>query len=390
MHLHEYQAKELLLRYGIKVAPFAVASSPREVEEAIVRLKLKSGVVKAQVHAGGRRKAGGVLFGKSEEELLRDAKKLLGGRLVTPQTTEAGLPIHQVLLMPFIDIREEYYLGIIIDRSKGQPLLIASREGGVEIEEVALKSEGALLKLPLPIDGKLHHFQLVQIAKFMGWKENLWEEGMMLIRQFVKAAFESDALLLEINPLVETADSQLLAIDAKCTIDDNAAFRERALFSHFDRTQLDKNEALAMAWGISYVSFDGDIGCLVNGAGLAMAVIDLVKDLGGKPANFLDIGGIASEESLARGFEIIFSDKKVKVVFVNILGEIVSAKMLSEAILKASEVVDLKTPLVVRLFGEEKSQGRALLEKSKLKCYLVESLEEGVRKAIEVARGNTH
>lgn len=292
MNTHEYQAKTILRKYGIPIPEFAVASSMSEVREAIMEMGLEQAVIKVQVHAGGRGKAGGVKLAKNPEEILKHAEKMLRMRIVNNQTGKEGVIAYQIMITPLIEYIKEYYIGAIIDRQKAEATLILSPEGGIEIEEVAAKHPDRIMTVPIPLDGKFKNYQLIRMTKFMGWKdEELAEQGKIIIRGLTKAFVETDASLLEINPLVETADKKLLALDAKLSIDDNALYRQPFIQGFYDPTQLSKLEALAKEHDLAYVSLEGDIGCMVNGAGLAMATMDIIQYYGGTPANFLDVGG---------------------------------------------------------------------------------------------------
>ena len=310
MDTHEYQAKNILKRYAIPIPDFAVASDMREVEQAIKQLHLKEAVLKIQVHAGGRGKAGGVKFAKSPEEILSLAQQLIGMKLVNNQTGKEGIIAHKVLLTKPIAIKKEYYLGAVIDRKKGEPILIASFEGGMDIEEVATTHPDRILQLPIELDGRVRPFRITRLCNFMGWTEDLAKQGALIARHLAKAFIETDASLLEINPLVLSEDNTLWALDAKLSIDDNALFRQKEIASFYDPTQQSKNEIEAKKHDLAYIALDGEIGCMVNGAGLAMATMDIISHYGGKPANFLDVGGGASLEKIAEGFKIHFRGSK--------------------------------------------------------------------------------
>lgn len=375
MDIHEYQAKEILAEYGIEVPPFIVISSHDELRN----VQLTEAVVKAQVHAGGRGKAGGVKIAKSKEEIFAAVSAMLGIRLVTKQTSEEGVPVEKVMIAPLTSIKKEYYLGAVIDRKNKESLLIASPEGGVEIEEVARKNPEKILKIPINLDGKVYAFRLFELAKFMGWKGETFKEGIGLVANFAKAFVETDASLLEINPLVETDQGNLVALDAKLSVDDNALFRQKRIESFYDPSQLNPNEQAAKKFDLAYVALDGTIGCMVNGAGLAMATMDLIQYHGGAPANFLDVGGSATVEKVTEGFKIILSDKKVKGILVNIFGGIMNCKTIAEGIIAASKVLSINVPLVVRMEGTNVKEGRALLDASKLNIRVAKDLNDAAK-----------
>lgn len=385
MHLHEFQAKEFLARYGIPIPPFAVASNIQEVEQALQTLQLESAVLKVQIHAGGRGKAGGVKLAKSRQEILDFAKSLLGMRIVNNQTGKEGVIAHQILLSPLVNYTREFYVGATIDRNKATATFILSPEGGVEIEEVAARHPEKILTMPMGPRGRLRSYQLLRMLKFMGWQGTLAEEGKRLLTALAKAFVESDASLLEINPLVITSEGHLLALDAKMTLDENALYRQPELSSWEDLSQLSPYEALAKQYELSYIALDGEIGCMVNGAGLAMATMDIIQHFGGRPANFLDVGGGASQEKVAEGFKILLSDPKVKAILVNIFGGIMNCGTLAQGILTATETQKVHVPLIVRLEGTNVEEGRRLLHDSKLNIILADGLNDAAQKAVEAA-----
>jgi succinyl-CoA synthetase beta subunit len=383
MNTHEYQAKEVLQKYGIPIPDFGTAGSVAEAEEVVKRLGLKEAIVKIQVHAGGRGKAGGVKFAKSPEEILATAKKLIGMKMVNQQTGPEGIVAHRVLISRPVDIKKEYYLAAVIDRNHAAPILIASPEGGMDIEEVAEKHPEKILTLPLHLDGRLKPYQLLRLAKFMGWSGELAKQGMKIAEEVGKAFINTDAALLEINPLVETKEGHLWAVDAKLSIDDNALFRHPALAAFYDPTQQNPGEVAAKEYDLAYIALDGNIGCMVNGAGLAMATMDIIQQYGCKPANFLDVGGSATAEKVAAGFRIILSDPKVKGILVNIFGGIMNCATLAEGIIAAASQQSVNVPLVVRFEGTNVEEGRRLLAESGLKITSAMSMDEAARKVTE-------
>lgn len=382
MNTHEYQAKEILKKYGVPIPDFGVASNPHEVEKIIKHLGLKEGIVKIQVHAGGRGKAGGVKFAKTPDEILSTAKNLIGMKMVNQQTGPEGVVAHKVLISRPVDIKKEYYIGAIIDREKGSPILIASAEGGMEIEEVAAKHPEKILTLPIGLDGKVKSFHLLRLANVMGWKGEMMAIGMHIAASVAKAFIDTDALLLEINPLVESPDGKIWAIDAKLSVDDNALYRQPEIAAFYDPTQQSKYEVAAKEHDLAYIALDGNIGCMVNGAGLAMATMDIIKFYGGKPANFLDVGGGATAEKVAAGFKIILSDEKVKAILVNIFGGIMNCGTLAEGILAAAKESHIRVPLIVRMEGTNVEEGKRLLKNSKLSIVTADSLAEAAEKAV--------
>ncbi len=328
MNTHEFQAKEILKRYGIPVPEFRVASTVEDAKSIVDMMKWDQAVVKIQVHAGGRGKAGGVKLAKSKEEIVSIANELLGMKMVNNQTGPAGVVCHQVMITELSDIEKEYYIGAIIDRDNAQPILIASPEGGMDIEEVAEKTPERILKIPIQLNGTLRGYELIRLAKFMGWHGQAAKAGMKIARGIAKAFLECDGDLLEINPLILTPQGELLALDAKLSVDDNALFRQREIAEFYDPSQVPENERQAHEHELAYIALEGNIGCMVNGAGLAMSTMDIIHHYGGEPANFLDVGGGASKEKVMAGFRIILSDKNVKAILVNIFGGIMNCATL--------------------------------------------------------------
>lgn len=387
MNLHEYQAKQLLSEAGVPVPEGRVVSSRQDAERIIEELQLDSAVVKAQVHAGGRGKAGGVRLAKSREEILKLVDSMLGMRIVTPQTLKAGVVSHRLLLSPLVEIVKEYYLGVTIDRRRGQAVLIASPEGGVEIEEIAKTSPERILTLPIRFDGMLKPYHQLRLAGFMGWQGKLAQQGMAIAAAVAKLFINCDAMLLEINPLVKTTDDKLLALDAKLSIDDNALFRQPRLAELYDPTQLPFYEAEAKKHDLAYVALDGNIGCMVNGAGLAMATMDIIHHYNGKPANFLDVGGGASQDKVAEGFKLILSDQNVKAILVNIFGGIMNCATLAGGIVVAAGELGIPVPLVVRMEGNNVENGKRILFESGLNIIVADDLADAARKAVAAAKG---
>ncbi len=387
MDTHEYQAKEILRQYEMPIPEFGVASTPAEAEQVVQYLGLKDAVVKIQVHAGGRGKAGGVKFAKGKDEIVKMAKKLIGMKMVNNQTGPQGIVAHKVLITNPVDISKEYYLGAIIDRDHAMPILIASPEGGMAIEEVAEKTPEKILKLPIGLDGSVKPYHLLRLANFMGWKGETAKKGMRATASLAKAFIDTDASLLEINPLVETVDGKIWAIDAKLSVDDNALFRQKEISSFYDASQVSENEVAAKEHDLAYISLEGNIGCMVNGAGLAMSTMDIIHYYGGKPANFLDVGGGAGKEKVAAGFKIILSDPNVKVILVNIFGGIMNCATIAEGIIAASKELSIEVPLIIRLEGTNVEQGRKILEESELKIILANGMADAAEKAVAALKG---
>jgi succinyl-CoA synthetase beta subunit len=382
MNTHEYQAKQILKRYGIPIPDFGVASSLAEAEKVVKELGLNEAVIKIQVHAGGRGKAGGVKFAKNPQDILNLCKQLIGMKMVNNQTGKRGVVAKKVLISRPAEIKKEYYLGAIIDRQKALPILIASPEGGMEIEEIAVKHPEKILTLPIELNGKVHSYHLWRLANFMGWKEETAKNGMTIAAGIAKAFIDTDASLLEINPLIETPTGAILALDAKLSVDENALFRQPEIAAFYDPDQQSPNEVAAKEFNLAYVALDGNIGCMVNGAGLAMATMDIIHYYGGEPANFLDVGGGASKEKVAEGFKIILSDPNVKAILVNIFGGIMNCATLAAGIIFAASELSVKVPLIVRMEGTNVEEGKRLLKDSKLTITTVDSLAEAAEKAV--------
>ncbi len=383
MELHEYQTKSLLSRFGIPTPPYYVITSEMEIEERVKRSGLKEGVVKAQIHAGGRGKAGGVKIGKSADELIKHAREMLGKRFVTPQTGPEGLVSSTLILTPLVDVRHEYYISLVVDRRAAAVSVLASTEGGVEIEEVLKRDPRKLLRENVSESGRLHSFQIMRLLSGLQWKDEVAEQGRKIIDALTQLFLHFDMLTLEINPLVLTKQGTLLAVDAKATVDDNALYRQKEIAYLFDDSQLPKRELEAKRNDLAYVAMQGNIGCMVNGAGLAMATMDLIKFWGGSPANFLDVGGGASEEKVIKGFEIILSDPSVEAILVNIFGGIMSCEIIAKALIKAVSTASRSVPIVVRLEGTHVHEARTLLEKSKLPLYFAKDLDDAAKHIVK-------
>jgi succinyl-CoA synthetase beta subunit len=387
MGIHEYQAKNLLAEYGVPVPKYEVVTSPDEAILAMKKLGLERCVVKAQVHAGGRGKAGGVRLLNGKDEVFEAVKALIGRRLVTYQTTAEGQPVHKVLIEAPSSIARELYLGAVVDRACQKIVVMASTEGGVDIEAVANETPEKIIKCVVdPLVG-IMPYQCRQIAFAFGLSEDQVKSFTALLIAMMKLFVEKDLNMIEINPLVVTEDGQLICLDAKMNVDTNAYYRQPEIREMRDLTQEDEREVQADQWHLNYIALDGEIGCMVNGAGLAMATMDVIKLHGGSPANFLDVGGGATEERVKEAFKIILSDEKVKVVFVNIFGGIVRCDLIAQGIINAVSEVNIKIPVVVRLEGNQSEKGAELLRKSSLSILAATSFDEGARMAVEQAKG---
>lgn len=383
MNIHEYQAKDFLKEFGLRVMPHGVIKRLEDVEKVLEKLGVSEVVLKVQVHAGGRGKAGGVKIAKTREEALKHAKNLLGMKIVNNQTGKEGVIAHEVLVTPLLDYKKESYLGLVVDRKNAQVTLIASPEGGMDIEEIAEKFPEKIASIPVQNDGTIRSYHLLQLMKLMGWKGKTAEQGKAIVLGLAKAFFASDATLLEINPLVETEEGDLYLLDAKLSLDENALFRHPNLKDYYDERQLPETEAQAKNFDLAYVALDGSIGCMVNGAGLAMATMDIIHFYGGAPANFLDVGGGASEDKVAEGFKIILRDKNVKAIFVNIFGGIMNCATLASGIISAVKEQKLEIPLIVRMEGTNVEEGKKLLADSKLAITIADGLADGAEKAVK-------
>ena len=389
MDTHEHQAKEILKKYGMPIPEFGVAASPAEAKQVVQELGFKEAVIKIQVHAGGRGKSGGVKFAKSKDEIVETAKNLIGMKMVNNQTGPQGIVAHKVLITKPVDIAKEYYLGAIIDRDNAIPILIASPEGGVEIEVVAEETPEKILKLPIGLDGSVKPYHLLRLANFMGWKGQTAKQGIRVAASLAKAFIETDSSLLEINPLVETGEGKIWAIDEKLSVDDNALFRQKEIAAFYDPSQVSPNEVAAKKHDLAYISLTGNIGCMVNGAGLAMSTMDIIHHYGGKPANFLDVGGGATKEKVTEGFKIILSDENVKVILVNIFGGIMNCTTIAEGVIAASKELSIKIPLIVRLEGTNVEEGRHILKESMLTIISADGMADAAEKAVEsLKKGN--
>ena len=386
MNLHEYQGKDLFSNYNLPVSKRKIVFNANDVIEACNEIGGSKWVVKAQVHAGGRGKAGGVKLIETPEEGVKFAKKWLGNNLITYQTDKNGQPVNAILVEEFTDIERELYLSVIIDRDSKKIVFIGSSEGGVNIEDVAKNSpekiiyEGVLFgDSSLPDNAR-------NIARVLKLNENQTIQFISMVENLLRLFVEKDLSLLEINPLVITRNGDLLCLDAKVNIDSNALYRQLDLTEMNDESQQNPQEVEAAKSDLSYVSLDGNIGCMVNGAGLAMGTMDTIKYFGGNPANFLDVGGTATQERVAKAFKIILKDPDVKVVLVNIFGGIVRCDLIAEGIIAAIKGVEVNIPVIVRLEGNNSEKGSQILSKAKIKIESINNLAEAAKRAVAFAK----
>ncbi|MCG3134420.1 MAG: Succinate--CoA ligase [ADP-forming] subunit beta [Planctomycetes bacterium] len=387
MKLHEYQAKDALRAFGVATLPGAVCTTADECEKAAKDLGGGLVVVKAQVHAGGRGKAGGVKLAAGPAEAREKGAKILGMKLVSPQTGPDGVIVRKVLVTAACDIAREHYVAVTLDRSVGLPVLMACKEGGVEIEEVAARDPSAIRKVHFRADEGLAAFQARQVAFALDLTGPLMGQTVALLQALCRAFVQRDCSLLEVNPLCVTKDGKLVALDAKMAIDENAGYRQKDLAAAEDRSEMDPTEQRAKELDLAYIPLDGTIGCLVNGAGLAMATMDIVKHHGGGPANFLDVGGGASKEKVTEAFKIILADPQVKAILVNIFGGIMKCDVLAEGVVAAAREIGMKVPLVVRLEGTNVERGRQILAESGLRLTVAKDMTDAALKVVAAAKG---
>jgi succinyl-CoA synthetase beta subunit len=385
MNLHEFQAKKLLAEYGIPVPQGAVARCPGEAAAQARQLGGSGWMVKAQVHAGGRGKAGGVRRAANEDEVADIAKCLLGKRLVTKQTTAAGQPVNAVLIEAPTDIAAEFYLSLLVDRGKRRVAVIASAAGGMDIEEVAARDPSKIVTALVEPSTGLLPYQTRRVGFTLGLDGHQLKQLAKILPGLYRLFIDKDLSLLELNPLVVARGGEILALDAKMNVDDNALYRHPELRELYDPTQEDEKERRAKEFDLNYVTLDGNIACMVNGAGLAMATMDIIKLHGGEPANFLDVGGGTDAEKVAEAFKLILSDEKVKTILVNIFGGIVRCDLIAEGIIKAVEEVGVSLPVIVRLEGTNAERGRELLAGSALSVTSADSLDDAAGKAVALA-----
>ena len=389
MKIHEYQAKAILSKYGVAVPRGEMATS-REAAENVARNLLSAGakgvVVKAQIHAGGRGKGGGVKLAKSVDEAGELAAKMLGMTLVTHQTGPEGRVVRRLLIEETLPIERELYLSMLLDRAEAKLLIMASQAGGMEIEQVAAERPEAILKEHIEPGIGLQAFQARKLAFGLGLKDGLINQAVQLLTAMYKAYLDTDASLVEVNPLITTSDGRLIALDAKVNFDDNALFRHKEIKELRDITEEAPLEVEASKYGLNYIKLDGNVGCMVNGAGLAMSTMDIIKYSGGEPANFLDVGGGASEEQVTHAFEILLSDKNVRAVLINIFGGILRVDTLASGVVAAARKTNIQLPIVLRLEGTNVEQGRQILKDSGLNFIVAETMKDAAEKVVAAAR----
>ena len=387
MDIHEYQAKALFRQFGIKTLRSQVVEDTEQALKAAQETPAGAWVVKAQVHAGGRGLAGGIKKAKTPQEVQQITAQMIGQKLVTAQTGKQGKIIHQVLVEEVCEIEKEFYLALLLDRDAQKVCLVVSSEGGMSIEEVAEKTPDRIFKIIIdPLCGLLS-FQVIAVLKNLNLPLSFFGKLSPILKSLYKLMIEKESTLIEINPLVRTVQGELLPLDAKMSIDDNALFRQVEMKSSMDLKELPKEERQAAAHGLSFVKLSGDIGCLVNGAGLAMATMDIVKLKGGEPANFLDVGGGVDSEKIDMAFQILNEDPNVKGILVNIFGGIVKCDLIAEGLVKAISQLNIKIPVVVRLEGTHAKQAYEILNNSGLDLSFADNLDEAAKNIISLTRG---
>jgi succinyl-CoA synthetase beta subunit len=390
MKIHEYQAKAILKKYGVAV-PRGEMAETRAQAEAVAKSLFDAGatgvVVKAQIHAGGRGKGGGVKIAKSVEEAGQLAEKMLGMTLITHQTGPEGRIVRRLLIEETLPIEKELYIGILVDRGEGKAVFMASAAGGMDIEQVAAENPNAILKEYIAPGMGLEAFQARKLAFKLGIKPQLVNQAVQLMTGLYKAFEGTDGSLVEINPFITTSDGRLFALDAKINFDDNALFRHPDLKELRDVTEEDPLEVEASKYNLNYIKLDGSVGCMVNGAGLAMATMDIIKYAGGMPANFLDVGGGANAEQVTHAFEILLSDKNVKAVLINIFGGILRVDTLATGVVEAAKKTHIQLPIVLRLEGTNVDAGRQILKESGLNFIVAETMKDAAEKVVAAAKG---
>ena len=386
MNIHEHQAKEIFKKFGINVPNGIVVFSLEEIDQKFKILKTNKIVLKAQIHAGGRGKAGGIKIVNNINELKKEAKSLFGKKLVTRQTGQEGRKVKRLYLEETCDIAKEFYLSCLIDRSSSKIAFISSAEGGVDIEGVAKNNPDKIITTKLNLSASVNKEDIKKIIQPFGLSEKSKKQAFHLIQSIYKVLIEKDASLIEVNPLILTKDGKLLCLDAKINFDDNAIYRHPDILSLKDVNEEDPIEAEASKHELAYIKLDGKIGCMVNGAGLAMATMDIIKLYGSEPANFLDVGGGASKEKVSAAFKIILSDKNVKGILINIFGGIMRCDVLASGVIEAAKETNLSVPLVVRLAGTNVELGKEILKKSKLKIISANNLADAAKKIVEAIK----
>ena len=389
MKIHEYQAKEILEKFGIPIQSGITIDSTSIAEETIDKVakeyKCSQFVIKAQIHAGGRGKGGGVKFCPNKEDALKNIQNILGMNLITHQTSPEGQKVNKVMVTEAIDIKKEYYIAITLDRAKGKNVIMASTEGGIDIEEVAEKTPEKIFKVWIDPGLGIQPFQAREIAQGLQLTGDLLKQGIKMVSKLYHCYEKTDASIAEINPLVETEQGELLALDAKFNFDGNALYRQKEITQMRDLNEEDPMEVEASKFNLSYVKLDGNVGCMVNGAGLAMATMDIIKLKGGEPANFLDVGGGANVDTVKNGFRIILSDENVKAVLVNIFGGIVRCDRVANGIIQAVKELGLTIPVVVRLAGTNAELAKKILDESDLSIIPASNLEQAAQEVVKAA-----
>ena len=386
MNIHEHQAKEILKKFGINVPNGIAVFSLEEIDQKFKILKTNKIVLKAQIHAGGRGKAGGIKIVNNINELKKEAKSLFGKKLVTHQTGPQGKEVKRLYLEETCNIEKEFYLSCLVDRSSSKIAFISSAEGGVDIEGVAKNNPEKIITVKLNLSASVHEEDIKKIIQPFGLPEKSKKQAFYLIQSIYKVLIEKDASLIEVNPLILTKGGKLLCLDAKINFDDNAIYRHPDILSLKDVNEEDPIEAEASKHELAYIKLDGKIGCMVNGAGLAMATMDIIKLYGSEPANFLDVGGGASKEKVSAAFKIILSDKNVKGILINIFGGIMRCDVLAQGVVDAAKETNLSVPLVVRLAGTNVESGKEILKKSNLKIISANNLADAAKKIVEVTK----
>ena len=386
MNIHEFQAKQLLKQFGAPVSNGVVIFSPNEIDEKIKQLKSKEFVVKAQIHAGGRGKGGGVKLVKNIEEVKVQAKKMFGMNLITHQTGPEGKVVKRIYIEEASDIKKELYLSCLVDRASSKIAFISSTEGGMDVEKVASETPEKIFTTKIDLKENIDIASIGKILKPFGFNEEQKKSGSKLIQSLYKILIEKDASLIEINPLIITKDEQLICLDAKMSFDDNAIFRRPEILKLRDLNEEEPAEIEASKHDLAYIKLNGSIGCMVNGAGLAMATMDIIKLYGKEPANFLDVGGGASKEKVSAAFKLILSDKNVKGILINIFGGIMRCDVIAQGVLEAAKETNLEVPLVVRLAGTKFQEGKDILDKSDLKILSASDLNDAAKKIVEAIK----
>jgi succinyl-CoA synthetase beta subunit len=387
MKIHEYQAKAILARYGVTTPRGEVAFTKEEAREAAQRLKSQVCVVKAQIHAGGRGKGGGVKLARSADEAAEIASQVLGMNLITAQTGPQGRIVKRLLIEEGLDIKRELYLSLLIDRETGRPVFMASASGGMEIEQVAKENPVAILREHIHPAVGLQPYQARKIAFGLGLTGEQATAATPFFQALYRAFIDTDASMVEINPCVVTGDGKLVALDAKVTFDDNALFRHKDLRELRDLDEEDPLEVEASKYGLNYIKLDGTVACMVNGAGLAMATMDIIKYTGGSPANFLDVGGGATADQVKNAFHILLSDPEVRAVFINIFGGILRCDVLATGVVAAAKDLHVKIPIVVRMEGTNVERGQQILRESGLNFTIADGMKDGAQKVVALAGG---